>query len=71
MIRVGDVVQFTENHRWVGCLGIVTEDKAVNHPHRYLIAVNIPDRGTAYMFDSGDNIERIGRAILVPAKEEA
>ena len=34
MIKKGDVVQFTELHKWCGCLGIVTEDRGVNGPHR-------------------------------------
>jgi hypothetical protein len=69
MIKKGDVVQFTELHKWCGCLGIVTEDRGVNGPHRYMIGIPVPERGTAYIFDSGDNIERIGRAVMV-AKEE-
>ena len=26
-MRIGDVVQFNENHKWCGCLGIVREVK--------------------------------------------
>ena len=26
-MKVGDVVQFNENHKWCGCLGIITEVK--------------------------------------------
>ena len=26
-MKVNDVVQFNENHKWCGCLGIVTEVK--------------------------------------------
>lgn len=63
-MSINDVVQFTENHKWCGCLGIITEDKGEGHPRRYTIGVPVPMQGTAYIFDDGSNIERIGRAIL-------
>lgn len=63
-MSINDVVQFTENHKWCGCLGIITEDKGEGHPRRYMIGVPVPMQGTAYIFDDGSNIERIGRAIL-------
>ena len=65
MIKVNDVVQFTENHKWCGCLGIVCEDKGEGHPRRYMIGVPIPEKGTAYIYDDGSNIERIGIAVMV------
>jgi len=65
MLKVNDVVQFNENHKWCGCLGIVTEDKGFDYPRRYMIGVHIPDSGIAYIFDDGSNIERIGKAVLV------
>ncbi len=64
-MTIGDVIQFTENHKWSGCLGIISEDKGEEHPRRYMIGVPIPDTGTAYIFDDGSSIERIGRAVLV------
>lgn len=64
-MKVNDVVQFTENHKWCGCLGIIEEDKGEGHPRRYLIGVPIPMQGTAYIFDDGNGIERIGTAVLV------
>lgn len=66
MIEVGDVVQFTENHKWCGCLGIVEEVKE----RRFMVGVPVPQQGTAYIFDAGDNIERIGKAIMVGADEQ-
>lgn len=66
---IGDVVQFTENHKWCGCLGIITEDKGKPHPRRYLIGVPVPQQGTAYIFDDGSHIERIGEAVMVSADE--
>ena len=64
-MKVNDVVQFTENHKWCGCLGIIEEDKGVGHPRRYMIGVPVPMQGTAYIFDDGTGIERIGTAVLV------
>lgn len=69
-MKTNDVVQFNENHKWCGCLGIIEEDKGEGHPRRYLIGVPIPMQGTAYIFDDGNNIERIGEAVLAPATEE-
>ena len=64
-MQVGDVIQFTEMHKWCGCLGIITKDKGVKHPRRYMVCVPIPEKGTAYIFDDGSGIEYIGRAVLV------
>ena len=69
-MKVNDVVQFIENHKWCGCLGIITEDKGVVHPRRYMIGVPVPQQGTAYIFDDGTGIERIGEAILIYKDEE-
>ena len=60
-----DVIQFTENHKWRGCLGIISEDKGEGHPRRYMIGVPIPDSGTAYIFDDGSSIEYVGKALLI------
>ena len=65
-----DVIQFTENHKWCGCLGIISEDKGEGHPRRYMIGVPIPDSGMAYIFDDGSSIEYIGKALLVEGEEE-
>ena len=64
-MRVNSVVQFTENHKWCGCLGIIEEDKGEGHPRRYLIGVPIPERGTAFIYDDGSSIERIGKAVMI------
>ena len=69
-MTVNDVVQFTENHKWCGCLGIITEDKQEEHIRRYMIGVPIPQQGTAYIFDDGSNIEYIGKAVLAEKTEE-
>lgn len=74
MIKKNDVVQFTEHHKWRGCLGIVSEvKKAAGGKTRYMIGVPMPSNdgktSTAYIFDDGSNIERIGAAILVQSEE--
>lgn len=69
--KVGDVVQFNENHKWCGSLGIVEEVKEVKDNYdRYMIGVPIPKRGIAYIFvNERDNvIEYVDKAVLM-AKE--
>lgn len=74
MIKKNDVVQFTEHHKWRGCLGIVSEVKeAAGGKTRYMIGVPLPSNdgaaSTAYIFDDGANIERIGAAVLVESED--
>lgn len=68
-MKVNDVVQFNETHKWCGCLGIICEDKGEGHPRRYMIGVPMPQQGTAYIFDDGSGIEYIGKAGLVEGEE--
>lgn len=68
-VKINDVVQFTEKHKWSGCLGIITEDRGEGHPRRYMIGVPVPMQGTAYIFDDGSGIERIGEAVMVVEDE--
>lgn len=69
-MQVNDVVQFTENHKWCGCLGIVTEEKQCGDDIRYMVGVPIPKQGTAYIFTmkSKNEIEYIGKAVLIAAE---
>ena len=71
MITKGMVVQFLENHKWAGSLGIVTEVKECGDDIRYMVAVPIPQEGTAYIFsmDSNSELQMIGFAVLVPREE--
>ena len=67
-MKVGDVVQFNENHKWCGCLGIITEVKDCgDNGIRYMVGIPVPLQGTAYIFvmDKENGIEPIGRAILM------
>lgn len=72
-MNVGDVIQFNENHKWCGCLGIIREIKDCGgNGIRYMVGVSIPERGTAYIFvmDNENAIEYVGSAVLVPRKDE-
>ena len=74
MIGKRDVVQFTEDHKWCGCLGIVKEVRETPASRRYMIGVPIPNNEgkaqIAFIFDNGDNIERIGIAVLAFGGDE-
>lgn len=75
MIKKNDVVQFTEHHKWRGCLGIVSVMKELpGGKTRYMIGVPLPSNdgktSTAYIFDDGANIERIGVAVMIENKED-
>ena len=67
MFKVNDVVQFNENHKWCGCLGIIDRVQG----DRYLVGVPVPQNGAAYIFvmESDDTIEYIGDAVMVSAHE--
>lgn len=73
-MQVNYVVQFNENHKWVGCLGIITEIKQIKVMEsnkfdlRYTVAVPIPEKGTAYIYvlSSEHALEFIGDAKLIP-----
>ena len=66
------VVQFNENHKWCGSLGIIEEVKKCGDDVRYMVGVPIPERGTAYIFsmESENGFDFIGMAALVPSPEE-
>lgn len=61
MMKKNDVVQFNENHKWKGCLGIIEEIDS----QRIMVGVPVPQRGTAYIFATESEIEYIGHAVLV------
>lgn len=73
MIKAGIVVQFNENHKWCGCLGIITETKKLKGKKiRYMVGVPIPEKGTAYIFvtNTDCSIEEIGRAVMVEDRSD-
>lgn len=80
-MNVGDVVQFNENHKWRGSLGIINEIKEIHNPDlsgeekndiRYMIGVPIPMEGTAFIYATRSefSIEYIGKAPLTIRGEE-
>lgn len=70
-MKVNDVVQFNEKHKWCGSLGIICEIKKCGNDTRYMIGVPAPMQGTAFIFvmKSEDAICYIGRAIMVLNRE--
>ena len=68
----GSVIQFNENHKWCGSLGIITEVKEIHNSDkniediRFMIGVPIPQEGTAFIYSmkSDFEIEYIGEACL-------
>lgn len=70
-MQTGDVVQFNENHKWCGCLGIIEEIKEIHNDIRFMVGIPVPQKGTAYIFvlNSEFAIEKIGRANLVVKPE--
>ena len=74
IMTTGDVIQFNENHKWCGCLGIIGEVKHYTFPAntRYQIYVEIPQQGRAYIYvmENENAIEYIGKSKLVLQSEE-
>ena len=71
-MKIGDVVQFNENHEWQGCLGIIREVKdCKENGIRYMIGVTAPLQGTAfvYVMENENSIEYLGKAVLVLKNE--
>lgn len=77
-MSVGDVVQFNENHKWCGSLGIIREmkecksEKAPNGDIRFMVGVPMPQQGTAFIFVMASEfaIEWIGKAVMLMKEEE-
>jgi len=67
---INDVVQFNENHKWCGCLGIIEQIKDCGDDIRYLVGVPVLEGGIAYIFCMGSerSLEYIGRAVMVSKK---
>lgn len=66
-MKKNDVVQFNENHKWCGSLGIINEVKQCGEDIRYMVGVPVPMQGTAFIFvmESENAIEYIGQASLI------
>ena len=71
-MQVNDVIQFNENHKWCGSLGIISEIKDCGaNGIRYMVGVPMPMQGTAFIFvmENENAIEYVGRAIMTLPKE--
>jgi hypothetical protein len=67
-IKVHDIVQITENGQegWVGCLLVVSEVRSWG----ILGYTKIPLQGDAYLRVPFDQLELVGRALLVHPEDE-
>ncbi len=67
-MKPNTVVQFTNNHKWKGCLGIVEEIEPFDdYDERYLICVPIPNnKGYEYTVvrKSQEAVKIIGKAVI-------
>lgn len=71
MYEKNQVVQFNEEHKWCGSLGIITEVKELNDGNiRIMVGVPMPQQGTAYVYCYPNEIEYIGYAVLILAENE-
>ena len=70
--KQNDVVQFTENHKWAACLGIIYKVKELDDDVKYMIGVPIPEGSTAFIFsmESDEEFEPVGTAVLRYRDEE-
>lgn len=63
---VDDVVQFNESHKWCGSIGVVEEIK----PSKMMVGIPVPEQGTIYIFCKPENLEYIGKAVLIADRGE-
>ena len=61
------VVQFNENHKWCGSIGVITDVKGCKDDIRYQVCIDVPEQGFIYIFvmDSEKALEYIGEAVLI------
>ena len=70
-LQKNDVVQFNEKHKWCGCLGIVDSIKEFpDMRKRITVGVPVPEKWTAYIFAEPEDLEVIGKAVLIQSWEE-
>ena len=72
MFKKNDLVQFNENHKWRGCIGIINMAEQCEKDVKYLIGVPVPEQGTAYIFsmELKKEFELVGRALFVPYERD-
>lgn len=67
MFETNDVVQINEHgpEGWIGCLAFVEEVKS----NKLMIGIEIPKQGTAYLFIKPEQVDKIGKMVLVKNQE--
>lgn len=66
MLAKNDVVQFNECHKWCGSYGYIESI----HGSKIMVAVPVPEKGTAYIFCTERDLVRIGVTELVAGDSE-
>lgn len=71
-MKIGSVVQFNENHKWCGCIGMIEEIKKIETGIRFMVGIPVPDSGTIFTFvmDYENAFDYIGEAKLVYFSED-
>lgn len=72
--KLGDIVCFRENHKWVGCLGFINEIKQISKEDgtkalRLMIGVPSPEQGIAYIFVLSEEVENMNSIYPYDIKE--
>ena len=72
LYKKDDLVQFTESHKWCGCIEIITEVKKYDDDIKYMVGVPIPEQGTAYIFsmESKKEFEYVGKSLFIFQDED-
>lgn len=71
--KINDVVQINEYgpEGWIGCLAFVEEVKDIEKigkfkiPKRLMIGIEIPHKGTAFLFVKSEQVDKIGKMALI------
>lgn len=71
---IGQVVQFTENHKWCGSLGFIEEVKKCGYDYKFTICCTSPDNQSScdsiyiYSMLSNNEFEPLldGHVVLMP-----
>lgn len=57
-----EVIQFNENHKWRGCFGYIHR---IKRGGSYLIALPLPEQGTAFIIAERDEFDIVGATDLI------
>lgn len=60
-IQINDVVQFTDKHKYRGCLGIVEDMETVMRVKYFSVVIPIPDVGGERAVVTKDEIKKVGK----------